>query len=56
MTDEKTRQLLEEIEFLEGQLVELKKHPFIKINPKDPTQQQWKTSQRRETGLLKLRG
>ncbi|MBO4520698.1 MAG: hypothetical protein J5787_05775 [Alphaproteobacteria bacterium] len=39
MTDEKTRQLLEEIEFLEGQLVELKKHPFIKINPKDPTQQ-----------------
>lgn len=39
MTDEKTRQLLEEVEFLEEQLKELKKHPFIKINPKDPTQQ-----------------
>lgn len=39
MTDDKTRQLMDEIEFIEGQLVELKKHPFIKINPKNPTQQ-----------------
>ena len=32
-------QLAEEIVFLEAQLQELKKLPFIKINPKDPTKQ-----------------
>lgn len=38
-TDEKTKQLLEELIFLEDQLRELKQKPFLKINPKDPTQQ-----------------
>lgn len=34
-----TAQLINEIVFLEAQLVELKKYPFISINPKNPTQQ-----------------
>lgn len=32
-------QLVDEIIFIEGQLVELKKYPFININPKNPLQQ-----------------
>lgn len=35
----KARQLVEEIIFVEEQLIKLKKLPFIKINPKDPTMQ-----------------
>lgn len=35
----KARQLIDEIVFIEGQLVELKKYPFISINPKNPAQQ-----------------
>lgn len=31
--------MIDEIVFLESQLEQLKKLPFIKINPKDPTQQ-----------------
>lgn len=31
--------LIDDIVYLEGQLVELKKYPFIKVNPKDPSQQ-----------------
>lgn len=29
--------LFDEMDFIEGQLVELKKKPFIKYHPKDPT-------------------
>lgn len=37
--DIKTRQMIEEIVFVEEQLQELKKLPFISINPKNPAQQ-----------------
>ena len=32
-------QLVEEVVFLEEQLIELKKLPFIKVHPKDPSKQ-----------------
>ena len=35
----KARRLIDEIVFLEGQMYELKKYPFIAINPKNPAQQ-----------------
>lgn len=35
----KAGQLIDEIVFLEKQLIELKKLPFININPKNPMQQ-----------------
>lgn len=35
----KTKQLIDEIVFIEEQLIELKKLPFISINPKNPAQQ-----------------
>ena len=35
----KARQLIDEIVFLEQQMQELKKHPFIAVNPKNPAQQ-----------------
>lgn len=31
--------LIDDIVFIEDQLATLKKYPFIKVNPKDPTQQ-----------------
>lgn len=37
--DIKAAQLVDEIVFIENQLVELKKLPFININPKNPMQQ-----------------
>lgn len=37
--DIKAAQLVDEIVFIENQLVELKKLPFIIINPKNPMQQ-----------------
>lgn len=37
--DVKAAQLVEEITFIEKQLVELKKLPFINVNPKNPMQQ-----------------
>lgn len=35
----KARQLIDEIVFLEQQMTELKKHPFIAVNPKNPAMQ-----------------
>lgn len=35
----KAKQLIEEVEFLEGELKELKKMPFLSVNPKNPAQQ-----------------
>lgn len=35
----KARQLIDELVFLEEQMVELKKYPFIAVNPKNPSQQ-----------------
>lgn len=35
----KARQLIDEICFIEEQLIEVKKLPFIKVNPKNPEQQ-----------------
>ena len=35
----KAAQLVDEILFIEKQLAELKKLPFIKVHPKDPTKQ-----------------
>ena len=35
----KARQLIDEVVFIEEKLVELKKYPFISINPKNPAQQ-----------------
>lgn len=37
--DPKVRQLIDEIVFIEEQLIELKKLPFININPKNRMQQ-----------------
>ena len=37
--DIKASQLIDEIVFIEEQLIELKKYPFININPKNPMQQ-----------------
>lgn len=37
--DVKAAQLVEEITFIEKQLAELKKLPFINVNPKNPMQQ-----------------
>ena len=37
--DIKAAQLVDEIVFIENQLVELKKLPFINVNPKNPMQQ-----------------
>ena len=37
--DLKASQLIDEIVFLETQLIELKKLPFINVNPKNPAQQ-----------------
>lgn len=34
-----TAQLIDEIVFLEGRLTELRKYPFISVNPKNPAQQ-----------------
>ena len=33
------RQLIDEIVFIEGQLVELKKYPFIAVHPRNPKKQ-----------------
>jgi hypothetical protein len=35
----KAEQLIDEVVFIEEQLVELKKLPFISVNPKNPMQQ-----------------
>lgn len=35
----KAERLIDEIVFLEEQMTELKKHPFIAVNPKNPAQQ-----------------
>ncbi len=35
----KARQLIDEIVFLEEHMTELKKYPFIAVNPKNPAQQ-----------------
>lgn len=35
----KAEQLIDEIVFIESQLVELKKLPFLNVNPKNPMQQ-----------------
>ena len=37
--DLKVRQLIDEIVFIEKQLIEIKKLPFINVNPKNPMQQ-----------------
>lgn len=37
--DLKVRQLIDEIVFIERQLIEIKKLPFINVNPKNPMQQ-----------------
>ena len=35
----KARQIIDALVFLEEQMVELKKYPFIAVNPKNPSQQ-----------------
>lgn len=37
--DVKAAQLIDEVVFIEEQLIELKKLPFISVNPKNPAQQ-----------------
>lgn len=44
--------LIDEIIFLEGQLEELKKLPFIKVNPKNPMQQKSTPAQKQYKELL----
>ena len=45
-------QLVDEIIFLEKQLIELKKLPFIKVNPKNPAQQKSTPAQKQYKELL----
>lgn len=56
-------QLVDEILFIEDQLISLKKLPFIKVNPKDPTMQkatpaarQYKEFLQQYTNCIKLIG
>lgn len=44
--------LVDEMLFLEGQLIELKKLPFIKVNPKNPAQQKSTPAQKQYKELL----
>lgn len=44
--------LIDEVIFLEGRLEELKKLPFIKIHPKDPTKQKATPAQKQYKELL----
>lgn len=44
--------LIDEIIFLENQLEELKKLPFIKVNPKNPMQQKSTPAQKQYKELL----
>ena len=44
--------LIDEVIFLEGRLEELKKLPFIKIYPKDPTKQKATPAQKQYKELL----
>lgn len=44
--------LIEEVIFLEGQLEALKKLPFIKVNPKNPSQQKATPAQKQYKELL----
>lgn len=46
------RPLIEELAFIEGQLEELKKHPFIKYHPKNPDLQKVTPSGRMYKELL----
>lgn len=48
----KARQLIDEIVFIEEQLVELKKYPFISINPKNPAQQKTTPASKQYKELL----
>lgn len=44
--------LIDEVVFLENRLEELKKLPFIKVNPKNPTQQKSTPAQKQYKELL----
>lgn len=44
--------LIDEVVFLENQLEELKKLPFIKVNPKNPAQQKSTPAQKQYKELL----
>lgn len=44
--------LIDEVVFLEGRLEELKKLPFIKVNPKNPAQQKSTPAQKQYKELL----
>lgn len=44
--------LIDEVIFLESQLVELKKLPFIRVNPNDSTQQKSTAAQKQYKELL----
>ncbi len=44
--------MIDEVIFLEGRLEELKKLPFIKIHPKDPTKQKATVAQKQYKELL----
>jgi ABC-type methionine transport system ATPase subunit len=49
---DKVKQLVEEVAFIEGQLVELKKLPFIQVNPKNPAQQRTTAAAKQYKELL----
>ena len=44
--------LIDDVVFLEGRLEELKKLPFIKVHPKDPTKQKATPAQKQYKELL----
>lgn len=47
-----TARLIEEMLFLEGQLVELKSKPFLSVNPKNPAQQRQTAAAKQYKELL----
>lgn len=50
--DQTLTPLIDEVVFLEGRLEELKKLPFIKVHPKDPTKQKATIAQKQYKELL----
>lgn len=50
--DQTLTPLIDEVIFLEGRLEELKKLPFIKVHPKDPTKQKATIAQKQYKELL----
>ena len=52
LDEPKARRLIDEIVFLEEQMEELKRYPFIAVNPKNPSQQKPTTASKQYKEFL----